>query len=206
MAMDFKQSETKTNLMRAFAGESQARNRYTFAAEQANKQGLYVIEHLFKFTADQEQEHAQVFYEQLKELAGENIQADGAYPVDINPNISELLKLAQHNEYQEHDDVYKHFANVAQEEGFSSAAAKFRMIAEIEKLHGDRFGVFAQLLESNQLFVSKMETKWMCLNCGHVQEGTEAPMKCPVCDHEQGWFVRLELAPFTREGGISINS
>lgn len=105
MAMDFKQSETKTNLMRAFAGESQARNRYTFAASQANKQGLYVIEHVFKFTADQEKEHAQVFYEQLKELAGENIEADGSYPVDINPNISELLKMAQHNEYQEHDDV-----------------------------------------------------------------------------------------------------
>lgn len=206
MAMDFKESETKTNLMRAFAGESQARNRYTFAAGQAKKQGLYVIEHLFKFTADQEQEHAQVFYEQLKELAGENIEADGAYPVDINPNISELLKMAQHNEYQEHDDVYRHFADVAQKEGFGSAAAKFRMIAEIEKLHGDRFGVFAQLLESNQLFVSKVETKWICLNCGHVQEGTEAPMKCPVCDHEQGWFVRLELAPFTCEDGISINS
>lgn len=200
MAMDFKQSETKTNLMRSFAGESQARNRYTFAAEQANKQGLYVIEHVFKFTADQEKEHAQVFYEQLKELAGENIEADGSYPVDINPNILELLKMAQHNEYQEHDDVYLHFGQKAQEEGFGKAAAKFRMIAEIEKVHGDRFGAFAQLLESNQLFVSKVETKWMCLNCGHVHEGLEAPAKCPVCDHEQGWFIRMELAPYCGKG------
>lgn len=197
MAMDFKQSETMKNLMRAFAGESQARNRYTFAAEQANKQGLYVIEHVFKFTAEQEKAHAQEFYEQLKELAGENIEVDGAYPVDINPNISELLKMAQHNEYQEHDDAYKHFAETAQQEGFGKAAAKFRMIAEIEKIHGDRFGALAQLLEANQLFVSKVETKWMCLNCGHVHEGLEAPQKCPVCDHEQGWFVRLELAPYT---------
>ena len=182
--MDFKQSETMKNLMRAFAGESQARNRYTFAASQANSQGLYVIEQIFKFTADQEKEHAEVFYNHL------------------SPNISELLDKAQHNEYEEHDDVYKHFAQQAQEEGFGQAAAKFRMIAEIEKLHGDRFGAFAQLLKDNQLFVSKVETKWMCLNCGHVQEGTEAPQKCPVCDHEQGWFVRMELAPFCRDGNF----
>lgn len=113
MATDFKQSETMKNLMRAFAGESQARNRYTFAASQANKQGLYVIEQIFQITADQEKEHAKVFYDQLQELAGENIQIDGGYPVDISPNISELLKMAQHNEYEEHDDVYKHFGDQA---------------------------------------------------------------------------------------------
>ncbi|MEY8391213.1 rubrerythrin family protein [Lachnospiraceae bacterium] len=202
MAMDFKQSETMKNLMRAFAGESQARNRYTFAAAQANSQGLYVIEHIFKFTADQEKEHAEVFYNQLKELAGETIHIDGGYPVDLSPNISDLLDKAQHNEYEEHDDVYKNFADKAQEEGFGKAAAKFRLIAEIEKLHGDRFGAFAQLLKDNQLFVSKVETKWMCLNCGHVQEGTEAPQKCPVCDHEQGWFIRMELAPYCRDGNF----
>ena len=76
------------------------------------------------------------------------------------------------------------------------------MIAEIEKLHGDRFGAFAKLLEDNQLFVSKVETKWICLNCGHIYEGTEAPRNCPVCDHEQGWFVRMELAPFCRDGNF----
>lgn len=196
--MDFKHSETMKNLMRAFAGESQARNRYTFAAEQAYKQGLYVIEHVFKFTAEQEKAHAQVFYELLKEVTGENIEVDGEYPVDISPNISELLKMAQHNEYQEHDDAYKHFADTAQEEGFGKAAARFRAIAEIEKIHGDRFGEFARLLEENQLFVSKVETKWMCLNCGYIYEGTEVPGKCPVCEHEQGWFIRLELAPYSK--------
>lgn len=200
MGTDFKQSETMKNLMRAFAGESQARNRYTFAAEQANKQGLYVIEQIFRFTADQEREHAKVFYDQLKELAGENIEIDGSYPVDINPNTVELLNMAQHNEYEEHDDVYKNFAEKAHEEGFGKAAAKFRNIAEIEKIHGDRFGAFAQLLKDNQLFVSKVETKWMCLNCGYVYEGLEAPKNCPVCEHEQGWFVRMELAPYCRDG------
>ena len=105
MATDFKQSETMKNLMRAFAGESQARNRYTFAAAQAHQQGLFVLEQVFKFTADQEQEHAEIFYNQLKELAGETISIDGTYPVDLSPNMSELLKMAQHNEYEEHDDV-----------------------------------------------------------------------------------------------------
>lgn len=198
MAMDFKQSETMKNLMRAFAGESQARNRYTFAAEQSKKQGLYVLEFVFRFTAEQEKAHAQVFYDLLKDMAGQNIEVDGGYPVDISPNISELLKMAQHNEYEEHDDVYQHFADTAQNEGFGKAASRFRMIAEVEKIHGDRFGEFAQLLESNKLFVSDVETKWMCLNCGHVYEGKEVPAKCPVCEHEQGWFVRMELAPYCR--------
>jgi len=132
----------------------------------------------------------------LKELAGETISIDGTYPVDLSPNMSELLKMAQHNEYEEHDDVYKNFGDKAQEEGFGKAAMKFHKIAEIEKMHGDRFGAFAKLLEENQLFVSKVETKWICLNCGYIYEGKEVPMSCPVCDHEQGWYVRLELAPY----------
>ncbi len=200
MAVDFKESTTKENLMRAFAGESQARNRYTFAAGEAHQQKVYVIEKLFKFTADQEKEHAEVFYNQLQELAGENIQIDGGYPVDISKNLAELLRMAQHNEYEEHDDVYENFAKTAKEEGFSRAASAFSKIAEIEKMHGDRFGAFAKLLEDGELFVSKIETKWMCLNCGYVLDAKEAPKKCPVCEHEQGWFVRMELAPFCRDG------
>lgn len=200
MAVDFKESTTKENLMRAFAGESQARNRYTFAAGEAHQQKVYVIEKLFKFTADQEKEHAEVFYNQLQELAGDNIQIDGGYPVDISKNLAELLRMAQHNEYEEHDDVYENFAKTAKEEGFSRAASAFSKIAEIEKMHGDRFGAFAKLLEDGELFVSKIETKWMCLNCGYVLDAKEAPKKCPVCEHEQGWFVRMELAPFCRDG------
>lgn len=195
MAVDFKQSETMKNLMRAFAGESQARNRYTFAAGQARQQGLYVIERVFTFTADQEREHAEVFYDQLKELAGETIHIDGGYPVDLSQEVAVLLEMAQHNEYEEHDDVYRNFAETAREEGFNKAAGTFHMIAEVEKLHGDRFGAFAKMLRDNELFVSKVETKWMCLKCGFVMEDKEAPKQCPVCDHEQGYFVRLELAP-----------
>lgn len=200
MAVDFKESATKENLMRAFAGESQARNRYTFAAGEARKQKIYVVEKLFKFTADQEKEHAEVFYNQLQELAGETIQIDGGYPVDLSQNLAELLRMAQHNEYEEHDDVYSSFAATAKEEGFPRAASAFSKIAEVEKMHGDRFGAFAKLLEDGELFVSKIETKWICLNCGYVIDSKEAPKKCPVCDHDQGWFVRMELAPFCRDG------
>lgn len=197
MQMDFKNSETKENLMRAFAGESQARNRYTFAAEQAGQQKMHVVEAVFTFTANQEKEHAEIFYNHLKELAGETIHIDGGYPVDISESVLEILRYAQHNEYEEFDPVYKAFGDKAMEEGFPKVAASFHQIAGIEKIHGDRFGRLADLLEQNQLFVSNVECKWMCLNCGFVFEGKEAPMKCPVCDHDRGFFIRLELAPYT---------
>lgn len=197
--MDFKNSETRENLMRAFAGESQARNRYTFAAEQAKEQKLYVIEAVFKFTAGQEQEHAEIFYDHLKELAGENIHIDGSYPVDIYDSVLKVLRAAQHNEYEEFDPVYKAFGDKAMEEGFPKVAAAFHQIAGIEKIHGDRFGELADLLEQNKLFISDVECKWMCLNCGFVFEGKQAPEMCPVCKHEKGYFIRLALAPYTRE-------
>jgi len=195
MSVEFKNSETKVNLMRAFAGESQARNRYTFAAQEAKEKKLHVVEAVFKFTADQEKEHAEIFYGFLKEFAGESIKADGTYPVDINESVAQLLRYAQHNEYEEHDDAYKNFGDKAKAEGFNEIAAAFHNIAKIEKIHGDRFGMFADLLEQNKLFVADVECKWMCLNCGHVHEGKEAPAICPVCKHDQGYFIRLELVP-----------
>lgn len=196
MAVEFRNSETKDNLMRAFAGESQARNRYTIAASIAKKENLYVIESVFRFTADQEREHAEIFFHHLKELSGETITVDGGYPVDLMDNSLGQLRAAQHNEYEEHDPIYKAFGDKAKEEGFPKAAASFHMIAEIEKTHGDRFGRFADYLEQNKLFISDVETGWMCLNCGYVYTGKEAPKKCPVCSHDQGYFIRLELAPY----------
>lgn len=193
--MNLKESETKFNLMRAFAGESQARNRYTIAAKAAKKENLYVIEAVFKFTAEQELAHANIFYEYLAELAGDNIKIDGGYPVDISNSIAQLLRYAEHNEYEENDVVYKAFAEKAREEGFTQIASSFENIAAIEKTHGDRFGTFAELLEKNKLFVSDAECKWMCLNCGHIYSGKTAPYVCPVCRHNQGFFIRLELLP-----------
>ena len=196
MSVEFSESVTKDNLMRAFAGESQARNRYTFAASQAKKDGLYVISAIFAFTASQEKEHAEIFYNHLKEMVGETIIVDGGYPVDIADNVTALLEMAQHNEYEEHDSVYKAFGEKAKEEGFNRIAASFMQIAEIEKTHGDRFGKYAQLLKDGKLFVSDVEQEWMCLNCGHIHKGPGAPAVCPVCQHDQGYFIRFELAPY----------
>ena len=197
MSIAFEKSETHRNLLRAFAGESQARNRYTFAAGLAKKQNLQVIEQVFLFTADQERAHAKVYYDLLESLSGKNIQIDGTYPVDIFPGVLEHLRAAQHNEHEEHGSVYPSFAAIATQEGFPEAAASFRQIAAIEQLHGERFGLLADQLESGALFVSQIETGWMCLNCGHTQNSLEAPKQCPVCNHGQGWFIRLELAPWS---------
>ena len=196
MAVDFKNSETKDNLMRAFAGESQARNRYTFGAGQAKAQKQAAVAQVFLYTADQEKEHAEIFYKHLKELARETIHVDGGYPVDLTEDLGELLRMAQHNEYEEHDVVYKAFGDKAKEEGFDDVARSFYMIAEIEKYHGDRSGRFAQWLEENQLHISNVKTGWICLNCGYICETEEAPAKCPVCSHDRGYFIRLELSPF----------
>lgn len=196
MSILLKDSKTKDNLMRAFAGESQARNRYTFGAAEAKKQKLHVIETIFTLTANQEHAHAKSYYNLLKEMSGINISVDGNYPVDINDNVAKLLRLAQHNEYEENQDVYPAFAKIATEEGFIKISTMFQMIAKIEKTHGDRFGRFAKLIEDDKLFKSDTETEWMCLNCGHIHKGKFAPTICPVCDHAQGFFIRLEDAPF----------
>ncbi|SFR93265.1 rubrerythrin [Anaeromicropila populeti] len=197
MGISFENSETKENLMRAFAGECQARMRYDLAAAKAKEEQLPVIEAIFKFTSNQESEHAEIFYRFLHDFSGETIQVDGTYPVDLSDKIIDLLRAAQHNEYEEHDTVYKAFGDKANEEGFSRIGAVFHQIAEIEKTHAERFEKFADLLERGMLFVSEVETGWMCLNCGYIHVGREVPGKCPVCQHEKGYFIRIELAPYT---------
>ena len=147
MAVEFKESKTRENLMRAFAGESQARNRYTIAAEAAKKQGMYAVNQVFLFTADQERAHAERFYGLLKSLSGTTIHIDGGYPVDHFDDVVKLLKSAHHNEMKEFGDVYPAFAKVAKEEGFQEAAYVFQEIAKIEEIHGKRFGKLAELIE-----------------------------------------------------------
>lgn len=199
MSISFQESKTKENLMRAFAGESQARNRYTFAASQAKKENLDAIAEVFLFTAGQEKEHAEVFYDFLKEVAGTTIEVDGGYPVDLFENTVAMLRAAQHNEYEEYDDAYPKFAEIAKEEGFLEIATAFRNIAAIEKTHGDRFAMFAELLETNQFYSSDTNQRWICLNCGHIHEGTEVPKNCPVCKHAKGYFIPVALAPYSKE-------
>ncbi|MDR0405091.1 MAG: rubrerythrin family protein [Oscillospiraceae bacterium] len=206
MSVEFRNSETKHNLIKAFAGESQAVSRYTFAASQARSENLAVIQSVFLFTAGQEKEHAEIFYKFLKEFSGEKISGDGSYPVDIYKSTLELLRASQNNEFDEYNHVYKDFAETAKKEGFVKISSTFDMISKIEKTHGNRFKHLADLLERQQLFISDVETKWMCLNCGEVYEGKSAPLSCPVCSHNQGFFVRLELAPFTDATGFSALS
>ena len=192
MFVDFAASQTCKNLMRAFAGESQARNRYTMAAETARGQGLHVIEQLFLLTARQELAHAKIFYRYLQPVSGQTIAIDGTYPVDLRADSAGLLRAAQHNEYQEWEHDYRHFAQVAREEGLDEIAHHFATIADIEKTHGDRFGRFADLLESGRLFSDEETVRWVCLNCGHVVESKLPQANCEVCKHPQGYFVRAD--------------
>lgn len=195
--MDFKNSQTKVNLMRAFAGESQARNRYTFAAGVALKQKQHMIADVFYHTANQEKEHALIFYNHLKECEGENVKIEAAYPLDNSDDLETLLKRAHHNEYEEYEKEYANFADIATNEGFHKIAQDFTNIARIEKVHGDRFEALRKMIENNQLYTSPTTTRWACLNCGFIYEGTQVPEICPVCSHDQGYFIRECFAPFS---------
>lgn len=195
--MIFTPTETHLNLMRAFAGESQARNRYTIAAGQAKEKKLYVLEEVFLYTADQERAHAAVFYDLLQEAAGENLHIDGGFPVDIDPSLTGLLQTAQRNELAEAGDIYPAFAAQADKDNNARAAAVFREIAKIEAVHADRFRQFETWLAGDALFVNNAGGVWMCQNCGHLHSGTRAPGVCPVCLHEQGYFLRAEMAAYT---------
>ena len=189
MAVNFSESRTKENLMRAFAGESQARNRYTIAAEKAEKEGMLTIADIFRYTADQERAHAERYYDLLRELSGETIHIDGTYPIDQQETLSELLRAAEHNEHEEYADVYQAFGDTAKEEGFHEAASAFFQIAEVEHIHEIRFAKLAELLENNTYYGKGSIAKWMCTNCGYIHEGQQAPPLCPVCRQEKGYFI-----------------
>ena len=197
--MNLTESQTLTNLMRAFAGESQARNRYTFAAGVCREQKLHLLEAVFHFTAGQEKEHAEIFYQHMKDLAGTTIAIDGAYPVDITQDPADLLRRAEHNELEEFEDVYPAFAKTAEEEGFPAIAYSFREIAKIEQTHAKRFGYLAKAIEEGTLYAGSAKQAWMCLNCGYIVNAVNVPARCPVCDHDQGYFAPLALAPYSSE-------
>lgn len=203
MAVDFKDSQTKENLMRAFAGESQARNRYTIAAKKAEKLGMYAVRDIFLFTADQERAHAERYYELLKTLNGETVFIDGGYPVEHPDALAGLLRAAEHDERQEFEDIYPNFGDIAKGEGFMEAASAFYQIADIEHIHEQRFAMVAELLEKGSFYKAQEENGlWMCTNCGYIHEGKSVPNQCPVCRYEQGYFIPFALAPYMTEGMI----
>lgn len=187
--MNLRGSKTYENLMRAFAGESQARSRYNISASIAKKEGFHVVEAVFNYTAEQERAHAKVFYQKLKEFAGDNISISGAYPVDLYDDTAKVLRAAQHNELEEWNEVYKNFGIVAMEEGFETIGHLFEGIANIEKTHADRFGRLADEIENGTIFRRNEEIAWMCTVCGNIHVGKEAPKVCNICEHPQGFFM-----------------
>lgn len=192
--MELNNSQTLINLMRAFAGESQARNRYTFAQEQMIAQKQFFIADLFKFTANQEKEHAEIFYNHLKSAGVTDVEIEAGYPVDKDCDLACLLDTAANHELAEHGDIYPSFAQTAREEGFAQIAQDFENIASIEKTHAQRFERFAQLERDGELYSSDESIKWVCMNCGYIIEGTQVPQNCPVCHGEQGYYIRLDMA------------
>ncbi|ACD51261.1 rubrerythrin family protein [Clostridium botulinum] len=193
---NFNESQTKENLMRAFAGESQARNRYNIAASVAKKEGYTILQDLFNYTANQEKAHAKEFMKRLKEFSGEEITITASYPAEMETSTLVLLKAAEKHEAAEHDEIYSGFAKVAREEGFNEIATLFDKIASIEKIHSNRFKKYADELENGSLFKKVNNDQWMCTNCGYIYEGIEAPEACPVCAHPKGYFIPFENSPF----------
>lgn len=183
-----KGTQTAENLMRAFAGESQARNRYTYYASVAKKEGYIQISDLFIETAENEREHAKIFFKLLNEsFKGENVEITAAYPVGLG-DTKENLKGAAAGENDEWTHAYPQFANTAEEEGFEAVAVTFRKIAEIEKHHEERFNKLLDNVENNKVFKKDAPVKWICANCGYIHEGQEAPGVCPACAHPQEYF------------------
>lgn len=172
--MELKGSKTEQNLMAAFAGESQARNKYTYFASKAKKDGYEQIAAIFEETANNEKEHAKMWF---KELNG-----------GVIPDTKENLLAAAEGENYEWTDMYAEFAKVAEEEGFTAIAAKFRAVGEIEKHHEERYRKLLKNIDDEVVFSKDEDVIWICRNCGHIVVGKKAPAACPVCAHPQSYF------------------
>jgi rubrerythrin len=179
---------TEKNLLAAFAGESQARNRYTYFASKAKKEGFVQISDIFTETANQEKEHAKRLF---KLLEGGEVEITGAFPAGTIDSTTENLKASAAGENYEHTEMYPGFANIAEEEGFSDIAAIFRAIAVAEKQHEKRYLELAANLAAGRVFKRDTQQVWRCLNCGYLHEANEAPEICPACDHPQAHFELL---------------
>ena len=180
-----KGTETEKNLLKAFAGESQARNRYTYAAKVAREAGFKQIAQIFEETAANEQEHAKVFF---KFLEGGMVEITAAYPAGVIGDTAANLEAAANGEHEEWTELYPAFAETAKKEGFPLVAAAYTMIARVEKEHEARYRKLAERLEKDALWKREKPVRWKCTNCGYVHEGPEAPEKCPACQHPKGYF------------------
>jgi len=182
---DIKGTQTEKNLLAAFAGESQARNRYTFFASQAKKEGYEQIAGIFLETADNEKEHAEVFFKYLK---GGMAKITVEYPAGMIGKTTENLKEAAEGEKMEWGTLYPDFASTAEKEGFPKIAQSFREIAKVEAYHEKRYRKLLGNITTKQVFKRDTVMKWKCRNCGYVHEGTEPPQTCPACQHPQSYY------------------
>lgn len=186
--MSVKGSKTEQNLLKAFAGESQARNRYTYFASKARKEGFRQIAEIFEETADQEKEHAKRLF---KLLEGGEAEVTASFPAGVIGSTMENLAEAAGGEHYEWTEMYPGFAKTAREEGFGHIAAIFKAIAVAEKQHEKRYRALRGNIEAGKVFARDETVIWACLNCGYLHEGTEAPKECPACAHPRDHFELL---------------
>ncbi|EAY22419.1 rubrerythrin, putative [Trichomonas vaginalis G3] len=192
MSIPIKGSRTEKNLAIAFAGESMARTRYTFFASKAKKQGFEQISAIFLETAENEREHGKIFLKFLKE-ANPEVHVQMTIPSYTIGTTLENLKYAAHGENEEWTKTYPHMADIAEEEGFTEIANKFRLIAQVEKEHEARFALLAQQVETGTVWKKTRVVQWKCRNCGYTTEAIEAPKECPVCGHTQSFMEIKEV-------------
>ena len=184
-----KGTKTAENLMKSFAGECQARTRYTYYSSVAKKEGYVQISNIFMETAENEKEHAKRFYKFLKnDYSGEQIEITAGYPVALYDDTLKNLKAAASGENEEWTDLYPTFAKIADEEGYPEITAVYRQIAKVENRHEIRYNKLAKNIEEDKVFKKDETVLWKCNNCGYIYEGAEAPMACPACAHPQSYF------------------
>ncbi len=188
MSKSIKGTRTEKNLLTAFAGESQARNRYTFFASAARKEGFEQIANIFAETAANEKEHAEVFF---KYLEGGAVEIIASYPAGIIGNTLANLKAAADGEKEEWSVIYADMEKIARQEGFEDIAVSFKEIAEVEEFHESRYRKLAANVASGEVFKKKEVVKWHCTNCGYIHEGTEPPDECPACKHAKAYYELL---------------
>ena len=188
MANSIKGTKTEKNLLAAFAGESQARNRYTYFASAARKEGFEEIANIFTETAENEKEHAKVYFHYLE---GGDVEILASYPAGMVKDTRSNLEAAAAGENLEWTTLYVNFAKIAKEEGFLDIANSFTQIAKVEKFHESRYRKLAANIANGEVFKKKTVVRWHCINCGYIFEGTEAPKECPACKHPQAYYEIL---------------
>ncbi|KAG9392673.1 Rubrerythrin [Carpediemonas membranifera] len=185
---DTRGTRTHKNLMAAFAGESGARNRYDYYASKAQKEGYHQIAAIFRETALQESQHAKLWLKYVSSKDGEDVEISATFPALSIGTTEQNLEAAANGEHEEFTEMYPTFAKIAREEGFDRIARSFELIGEVEKSHHARFTKLLQNFREGEIFVRLDERRWICLNCGYIHVGKEAPKVCPACSHPQGYF------------------